>query len=204
MSHRRLGRVNNETLVYSLRKPTVDGRTELILTPLELLNRLSKLITPPRVHKHRYCGVLAPNAKLRKAVIETAGPSGATLKLLTEAREKMELSEAGDQSDANQQGRARKLAARCWAMLLARIYECLPLTCQKCGQPMRLIAFIMEPVVVEKILSHIGEPTEPPAVSPARAPPQVEMDFDQVAQFDQGDGWPDMDQSAEATGKTWN
>jgi hypothetical protein len=106
---------------------------------------------------------------LRKAVIETAGPSGATLKLLTEAREKMELSEAGDQSEDNQQGRARKLAARCWAMLLARIYECLPLTCQKCGQPMRLIAFIMEPVVVEKILSQIGEPTEPPAVFPARA-----------------------------------
>ena len=147
------------------------------LTPLELLDRLSKLITPPRVHKHRYCGVLAPNAKLRRAVVETAGPSGATLQLLTEARDKMELSEAGDQSDDNQQGRARKLAARCWAMLLARIYECLPLTCPKCGQPMRLIAFIMEPVVVEKILSHIGEPTEPPTVLPARAPPQVEMDF---------------------------
>ncbi len=67
----------------------------------------------------------------------------------------MEPSEAGDQSEDNQPGRARKLAARCWAMLLARIYECLPLTCEKCGQPMRLIAFIMEPVVVEKILSHM-------------------------------------------------
>jgi hypothetical protein len=200
MSQQRLGRLNDETLVYSLRKPTVDGRTELILTPLELLDRLSKLITPPRVHKHRYCGVLAPNAKLRKAVIETAGPSGATLKLLTEAREKMELSEA-EQPEDNQQGRARKLAARCWAMLLARIYECLPLTCEKCGQPMRLIAFIMEPVVVEKILSHIGEPTEPPAVFPARAPPQVEMDFDQVVQADE---WPDMDQTAGASDETWN
>ena len=54
----------------------------------------------------------------------------------------------------------------------AWIYECLPLTCEKCGQPMRLIAFIMEPVVVEKILSHIGEPIEPPAALPARAPPR--------------------------------
>ncbi|MBU8871296.1 MAG: transposase, partial [Gemmatimonadales bacterium] len=78
--------MNAETLVYSLPKPTIDGKTELVLTPLELLDRLSKLITPPRIHKHRYCGVLAPNAKLRKAVIETAGPSGATLQLLTEAR----------------------------------------------------------------------------------------------------------------------
>jgi len=57
------------------------------------------------------------------------------------------------------QGRVRRAAARCWAMLLARIYECLPLTCEKCGQPMRLIAFIMEPPVVQKILAHIGEPT---------------------------------------------
>jgi len=46
-------------LVYSLRKATVDGRTELYLTPLELLDRLARLITPPRIHKHRYCGVLA-------------------------------------------------------------------------------------------------------------------------------------------------
>jgi hypothetical protein len=200
LSQERLGRLNDETLVYSLRKPTIDGRTELILTPLELLDRLSKLITPPRVHKHRYCGVLAPNAKLRKAVIETAGPSGATLQLLIEVREKMDLDHQ-DSSLDQPQGRVRQAAARCWAMLLARIYECLPLACPKCGQPMRLIAFIMEPPVVEKILIHIGEPTEPPAVLPARAPPQVEMDFDPVAQ---ANDWPDMDQTADTTDETWN
>ena len=55
-------------LLYSLRTPTMDGRTELILTPLELLDRLAHLVTPPRIHKHRYYGVLAPNAKLRRAV----------------------------------------------------------------------------------------------------------------------------------------
>ncbi|MCP3870604.1 MAG: hypothetical protein GY703_21435 [Gammaproteobacteria bacterium] len=69
---------------------------------------------------------------------------------------------------------------------------------------MRLIAFILEAEVVEKILSHIGEPTEPPVVLPARAPPQMAMDFDQVAQVDQGNEWPDMDQSADATDETWN
>ena len=51
---------------------------------------------------------------------------------------------------------------------------------------------------------HIGEPTEPPAVLPARAPPQMDLDFDQVTQFEQGNDWPDMDQSTEATGETWN
>ncbi len=42
--HRRHG----AGLVYRLRKPTIDGRTELILTPLELLDRLAHLVTPPR------------------------------------------------------------------------------------------------------------------------------------------------------------
>ncbi len=78
----------------------------------------------------RYCGVLAPNAKLRKAVIETAGPSGATLQLLTEAQDKMEIDHRDSAAD-NLQSRVRQTAARCWAMLLAQIYECLPLTCEK-------------------------------------------------------------------------
>ncbi len=32
-----------------------------------------------------------------------------------------------------------------WAALLARIYECFPLLCPRCGNEMRLIAFITEP-----------------------------------------------------------
>ena len=36
------------------------GRAQ-ILTPLELLDRLAALLPPPRVHRHRYFGVLAPN-----------------------------------------------------------------------------------------------------------------------------------------------
>ncbi len=30
-------------------------------------------------------------------------------------------------------------AARCWTLLLARIYECLPLLCPRCVEPMRII-----------------------------------------------------------------
>ena len=149
LSAERLGRLNDQTLVYSLRKPTIDGRTELYLTPLELLDRLSALVTPPRVHKHRYCGVLAPNARLRQAVTATAGPAAATLQLLSEAQQEMGLGEATPDptSAANP---LRRAAARCWALLLARIYECLPLRCPRCSQPMRLIAFIIEPPVIER------------------------------------------------------
>jgi len=84
-------------------------------------------------------------------------------------------------------------------MLLARIYDCLPLICENCIQPIRLIAFIMEPPVVAKILTHFGVPTESPGVFPARASPQVEMGFDQV---NEGEDWPDMDQTAETPDAT--
>ena len=46
---------------------------------------------------------------------------------------------------------------------------------------------------------HIGEPTEPPAVLPARAPPQMDLDFDQVGREHD---WPDMDQTAGAEDET--
>ncbi len=204
LSQERLGRLNDETLVYSLRKPTMDGRTELVLTPLELLDRLSKLITPPRVHKHRYCGVLAPNARLRQAVIESAGPSGATLQILQQAQQKMNLQAGAPEVDG--QTHIRKTAARCWALLLARIYECLPLLCPRCSQPMRVIAFIVERPVIEHILTHVGEPTEPPAVLPARAPPQLELGFDQDPERldPSGETWPDMDQTGGPSDETWN
>ena len=41
---------------------------ELVLTPLELINRIAQLVPPPRTHRHRYYGVLAPNSPLRPAV----------------------------------------------------------------------------------------------------------------------------------------
>ena len=175
---------------------------ELILTPLELMDRLAHLVTPPRIHKHRYYGVLAPNAKLRRAVVESAGPAGATLQLLQEACGKMGLPEAPeadtDEKPTSEFGRA---AARCWALLLVRIYECLPLLCPRCGEPMRIIAFVLDPPVIERILSHIGEPTAAPTVLPARAPPQGELGFDQDAGRDH---WPEMDQTAESGGEPWD
>jgi hypothetical protein len=51
-------------LVYDIPKPRPDGPRALVLTPLELLDQIAALVPPPRVHRHRYYGVLAPNAPL--------------------------------------------------------------------------------------------------------------------------------------------
>ena len=62
-----------------------------------------------------------------------------------------------------------------WALLLARIYEVLPLLCPQCGGEMRIIAFITEGTAIREILGHLGEPTSPPRLMPARGPPLWEM-----------------------------
>ena len=43
--------------------------------------------------------------------------------------------------------------------------------CPNCGGDIRLIAFITEPGPIRKILTHLGEPLEPPPITPARGPP---------------------------------
>ncbi len=132
----------------------MDGRTELLLTPQDLLDRPARLVTPPRRHKHRYCGVLAPNAKLRAAVTASAGPAGSTLQVLQEARRKMALPVAATAPDPppdELRSAVSRAASRCWALLLARLFECLPLVCPHCGQPMRIIAFALDPPVIERM-----------------------------------------------------
>jgi len=53
----RLVQLPDDQLMYRFPKPQPDGRTELRLTPLELIERLAALIPPPRIHRHRYHGV---------------------------------------------------------------------------------------------------------------------------------------------------
>jgi len=66
-----------------------------------------------------------------------------------------------------------------WAMLLARIFEVFPLICPKCEAPMRIISFIQDRHSIRKILNYINEPSEPPVISPARGPPEMEFDYNQ-------------------------
>jgi hypothetical protein len=76
-------RKEGAALVYRCAKqhsePTSDKRgarvDELHLTPLELIDRIAALVPPPRTHRHRYFGVLAPNSPHRAAVTALATPA---------------------------------------------------------------------------------------------------------------------------------
>jgi hypothetical protein len=82
--------------------------------------------------------------------------------------------------DANQKPRSYETSRIAWAKLMARVGEEFPLQCPACGGDIRLIAFITEPGPIRKILTHLGEPLEPPPVSPARGPPTDWGEFVQI------------------------
>ena len=58
----RLEWIDAERVRDRLPRPRPDGRTELILSPPQLIERVAALVPPPRLHRLRYYGVLAPNA----------------------------------------------------------------------------------------------------------------------------------------------
>ncbi|MEI8192092.1 MAG: hypothetical protein WCI75_20465, partial [candidate division NC10 bacterium] len=47
-------------------------------------------------------------------------------------------------------------AKRAWARLIKQVYKVDPLVCSRCGGAMRILAFIEQPEVIEKILTHLG------------------------------------------------
>ena len=60
---------------------------------------------------------------------------------------------------------AHRKAARCvWALLLARIYEVLPLVSPKCGGDLRIIACLNDGPLIREILGHLGDPTSAPTL----------------------------------------
>ncbi len=65
-------------------------------------------------------------------------------------------------------------AQRRWAELLRRIYEVDPLTCPACSGPMRIVAFITERAVIERILAHLANrATRSSKSAAARDPPST-------------------------------
>lgn len=105
-----------------------------------------------------YHGILVPHARGRASAVVPAvaddGPAGVPERPMAPA------------DDAPP---PRRYFA--WAELLRRIFALDVLACAGCGGRLRFIATIEDPVVVARILRHVGLPTEVPEPAPARSPP---------------------------------
>ena len=121
--------------------------------------RLAALVPKPRVNLTRFHGVFAPNSKHRAQV--TPGNRG-------------KGSESTTSNDSEDRTPAERRASMTWAQRLKRVFNIDMETCRECGGAVKVIACIEDPVVIQKILTHLKEKAapEPLGLLPtARAPP---------------------------------
>ena len=153
-----LTQVSKELLSFKLKSPWSDGTTAILLSPLELIEKLSALVPPPRQNTVRYHGILAPNARDRDKIV----PAGRASKDEDVAADK-----------ENTVSRAYRIS---WSALLARIFQ-IDLKCPYCGSKMKLVAAVTDPDSIRHYLEGTGQSAQIPELVPARASPQTEMDF---------------------------
>jgi hypothetical protein len=173
LAQRRLALRDDGNVVLKMKRAYADGTEGFVFEPLEFLGRLAALVFPPRMHRIRYSGVWAPNAKLRAKVIPKSPSSD-------------QDGCCGHQGDRNGSGGdgqkttpARPTSKRkyySWAALMKRVFARDVLTCPKCGEgPVQNIALITRADAIKKILSCVGLPADSPRLSPSTYPMQMEM-----------------------------
>ena len=159
----RLSLSSSGQVIYTLKKAYDDGTTKIVMTQLELMERLAAIVPRPKIHLIRFAGVFAPHYKYRSEVV----PKPKQLSLVDELIE------------AKTKPKSKSRVS--WARLLKRVFNIDVTKCNKCNSPMKIIAAIEDPKVIKKILSHLGLPTKAPTPWPVRGPPDS---FDENRQFE--------------------
>ncbi len=117
----------------------------------------------PRVNLTRFHGVFAPNSAHRAQVTPAKRGKG---------------SKAGASDVPEDTTPAERRAAMTWAQRLKRVFNIDIETCRTCGARVKIIACIDDPVVIEKILTHLDRQDAAEAarhLPPCRAPPQASL-----------------------------
>ncbi len=150
----RLRLLASQRLCFALKTPWSDGTSHLLLSAMELLEKLAALVPPPRLHLLRYHGVLAPRARDRGRIVP--------------AQPVAEPSAADD--DTSAPSCAHRLR---WATLLARVLGADLSACAAGGGRLRIIAALTDPTSIRTYLEGVGLP----GVPPPRAPPPPPFEF---------------------------
>jgi hypothetical protein len=135
--------------------------------PEEFLARLLQHVPEPRLHQVRYFGRYSNAARARRAATEAEASVSSPPE---------DPAAPGTAADVEPDAAERRRLRRLWASMIRRVYEIDPLTCQQCGGEMRVVAFLIEPVAIRKILAHLEHRRR---LAP-RGPPTAADDTDQV------------------------
>jgi len=155
----RLRKVSDDLLSFRLKTPWSDGTTAILLSPIELIEKLSALVPPPRRNLVRYHGVLAPHAKDRD-------------KIVPQVEKKENENSSRDKESISTKYRLT------WAALLSRTFNLDLERCSLCGGKMKVITAVTDPDSVRRYLEGTGQTADLPLLLPARASPQTELDFE--------------------------
>jgi len=122
----------------------------------------------------RYAGALGPRSVLRPWLTLAAREKATFEGLLTGWAPPTLLQRAAAsarQAGEKVMGRATSAASRAWAACLRRVFEVDPILCRACGLQIQAVAAIVDDRQIERLLTHLGLPTELPKTKTARAPP---------------------------------
>jgi len=158
----RLRRLDDGRFVYDMKRSLPDGRSQLVMTGVELLKKLVPLVPPARANLTRFHGVFAPRSRLRALVVPTPPASPAPLDV--------KPAESAP-TPAPKPALARPAYRLDWAALLKRVHSVDVMVCSMCQGPMKVIAFLEDPAVVKSILTHLRLPKEPLPIARSRGPP---------------------------------
>ena len=163
VSEKRLSLTSTGKVRYELKTPYRNGTAHVIFEPTDFIARLAALVPKPRVNFTRFHGVFAPNSKHRIHVTPAKRGRG---------RRKQ------DRQPWDEKTPAERHAAMTWMQRLKRVFNIDIETCEKCKGPVKIIACVEDPVIIEKILKHLKEraiSTNTARLPPGRAPPQIEL-----------------------------
>ena len=163
VSEKRLSLTPNGNVRYQLKTPYRDGTTHVIFEPLDFIARLAALVPRPRVNLTRFHGVFAPNSKHRARVTPAKRGRGG---------------QRSATKDMEEPTPAERRASMSWAQRLKRVFGIDIETCPACGGAVRIIASIEDPVVIEKILTHLERKNAAATavrLPPSRAPPHASL-----------------------------
>jgi len=116
--------------------------------PVDFLARVIMHVPEPRRHLVRYYGWYS-NVSRGKRKRLRASRAGDSLDVASRP--------TPDEQDRSPDARALR---RRWAEMIKRIYEVDPLVCPSCGSEMKVVAFIIDHAVVDKILRHLKRRAE--------------------------------------------
>lgn len=103
--------------------------------------------------------------------------------------DRMAADESVDVLDVSEHG-PKKIPSRTWRECIKKVWEVDPLECPKCGAEMKIVSFINDAAVIEKILKHLQLWK---AEHPGKPPPEsIYEDMIEYLPFD--DGWIDYEE----------